>query len=152
MTIQSRVTIMDMCNAVRDVLGQAPSVLTAQTYDEITEAIPDTPLLQVTFSTSTVDSAHDVDRTTFGAGVRHSTYELLVSVYAQQRSDLSENLKVQHLVLDELEAQLEAQDSCQPFGIVGCKGFRWTTTRGLIQYENGNEYAGGEIALTLIFH
>jgi len=152
MTLQSRVSIMTMCDAVCAALGQAPSIVTAQSYDEVSEGIPDTPALQVTFASSIVDAATDNDRRTFGAEVRQSAYEILVTVYAKRRADLREDLRWQHLVLDELEAQLEAQDTCPPFGIVGCKSFRWATTRGVIQYEDGNDYVGGEIVVTLGFH
>ena len=148
----TRISIMQMCTAVHDTLEDAASLVLAQNYDELTETIPDTPMIQVWFSTSSVDSQNVTDRETFGAGVRVSSYDIFVDVYAKRRANLAEDVAIATRVIDELEAILEAQDNCPPFGLTYCKSYRWETTFTVNLYNNGKEYAGGRIIITLGFH
>ncbi len=148
--IQDRVSIMDMCDAVADALRDSRLLIHVQSYDELTESIPDTPLAQVFWNEHNVDSRSEVDRTTFGAEVRQSEYTIMIDVYAARISNFAEDMQKVVEVADEIDHIFEAQNSCPPFGLEGCKGFRWSCTRTIVPYSDG-EYSVAGFDVTLLF-
>ena len=148
---QSRITIMQICDAVAEELRRVPG-LYVQSCHKLTESIPDTPLAQVYFSSSSVDAVNTTDRTTFKAEVRQSLYVISIDIFAKRRSDLGEDVRVAVQTIDDIEAILEAQDECPPFGLAGIKGFRWETTFSAQFYADQKPYSGGNIQVSLFIH
>ena len=150
--IQDRVTIMEMCTGIADTLRDASELIHVQNYDELTESIPDTPLAQIYWVSHSVDTGGGTnDRTTFKAEVRQSEYVIFVDLYASPVRNFSEDMQRLVFVTDEMDKILEAQDTCPPFGIDGCKGFRWDAERNVFNFADAN-YVVAQYTITLIFH
>ncbi len=129
------------------------SGVTVQNYDEITENIPDTPLLQVYFENADSGSGDgESDRLTFGAGVRYTRLTVLVDGYARQRSYLGEDLAAQLALIDQIDGQLSAETADAVFGVVGVRALSWNIERVTFTMGDGSsseKYAGCRVRLTL---
>src|SRR3990167_5967940 len=113
------ITLLQICDAVRDTLGAAPSLVREQSLDELTESIPDTPLLQVYPERGSADPSGNTDRTTFSAVVRQSIIVIHADLYAHQRSHIGEDMSLFATCVDELITEIEKQDTKPYFGLDG---------------------------------
>ena len=160
----ARITIMDICNGIAatfhgtivtlNVTSPAVAVI-AQSYDQITEGLQNTPTVQVLPDDSLVDAATDTDRTTFKGCIKHGTYRFSVTGYARQRSHVDEDMEASIRLWDALEFILEeegtdcisATGTCTFFGVAGIKGIAWSG-RGRVALEYaGAKYIGCEIII-----
>jgi hypothetical protein len=143
------ITLLQICDAVRDTLKAAPSIQRWQSYDEMTESIPDTPLCQVYPEEGTTDpTSNAADRTTFKAGVRQSDIVIHVDLYGHRRANLAEDMGTAFACTDELITILEAQDTKPYFGLVGLKAFAWSWKRQTFVYDDPNvKYSGARFVL-----
>jgi hypothetical protein len=121
-------TITELTSAVRDTLGEAPSIVQAQAAPQMTEAIPDAPMFQVYLQKFQLSANSQTDRNSFamrGAQPkRHKVYSLNVDVYGHVRSTLGEEMALLETLLDELITILEAQNTKPYFGLDAIDTFK----------------------------
>lgn len=159
------VTVHQIVDAVEATLSTAASFATSgrsETFDELTEGIHDTPMLQVYPDANTgTDRAWSTDRTAFTdattGNVKHrqKEYTILADVYANQRSNIGEDMARLVTAIDEIEDILETLD-CPLFGLTvagAVKGpirsFRWSWQRVIFDY-GGVGYMGARFTLNLV--
>jgi hypothetical protein len=155
----ARITLMDICDGIAATFngllvtlnaGTAPVALIAQSYDQLTEGMQDTPALQIFPTDSLVDASTDTDRTTFKGCIKHGEYTFEVRGFARQRSQLGEDMEAVVRLWDALEEVLEDEGTdcvasigrCTFFGVPGVRSISWS---GLVpqtwNYANV-DYAG----------
>ncbi len=160
----ARISIMDICDGIAAAFNgvavtlnaTAAVVLTiAQSYDQITEGLQNTPTVQVIPGDSLVDAATDTDRTTFKGCIKHGSYRFEVTGYARQRSHVGEDMEASIRLWDALEAILEEEGTdcdattgtCTFFGLPDIKGIAWTGRgRVVIEYA-GVAFIGCELTI-----
>ena len=160
----ARISIMDICDGIAATFNGtvvtlnvgAPAVaVIAQSYDQITEGLQNTPTVQVLPDDSLVDAATDTDRTTFKGCIKHGTYRFSVTGYARQRSHVGEDMEASIRLWDALEFILEeegtdctaASGTCTFFGVPQIKGIAWTGRGRVALVYGGAEYIGCEITI-----
>lgn len=144
------ITYGALSKAVGSTLKNANIFTVFQQYDELTEAIPTTPLGRCYPDEGNVDfGGESVDRTTFQVGVRGTQMTITIDCYARARSQLAHDIKAQIDLIDAVDAVLVAQKTQPFFGIDGIKAFSWSWERTTFQHE-ATQYAGAEFKLSLI--
>ncbi len=137
-------TYGEIVKAVAAALKTANGVKRVQAYDEITESIPDWPLLQVYAESGEVDvSSGDMKQSAFGGGVQQTSLVINIDGYARRRSHLGADLKAQMELIDAVDAKLCAQE--KPYFLDGIHGLHWTWERATLlsgKGEGATEYAG----------
>jgi len=131
MTIPTLPVILD---AVAATLETATGLTRTQSYDELTESIPDTPLLQVYPEEGQPDKLETLTR-------RMERITVHADLYAHRRANIGEDMQA---VVDNAQEILEvirAQDPTARFGLAGIRHFEWSWRRVLFPY-NGVDYAG----------
>lgn len=146
----STILITEIADAIKTTLATASTVKRAMGYSELTENIPDVPLIQVYWNRSEQDASpgSKADRTTFGAGVRNTLIQFYVDYYARARSHIGEDMAALMEGLDAIQIIVEAQDTKPYFGLDGIKAFRWYADRVEFVY-GGTNYAGVRFVLTV---
>lgn len=143
-------TLAAICDGLKAALMAAPSLARGQAPAELTESVPDVPLLQVYPEEGTADPHGNNDRTTFQAGVRQTEVFIYADLYAQQRSHIGEDVAKYIACVDELIAIIEAQDKKPYFGVAGIKAFSWGWKRALFPYTDPNvKYVGARFLFRL---
>ena len=144
------VTIAQICDAIKGVIGGLTEVTRSQSYNELTEGVNagDTPLVQVYWQAMAMAPPGRTDRTTFGAGIRNKELTFHVDVYAQQRAHIGEDMASLVTVFDAILTALEAQDQKPYFGLDGLKAFSVTAQRVTFDY-GGAQYVGCRAILTV---
>lgn len=140
------ITYGSLCKAVATALQATAGVVQVQGYDELTESISETPTLQVYFSTATTDDLGQVDRSTFGAGVRATRLDITIDCYARQSSHIAEDLAAQIDIIDAVDQVLASQVTAPFFG--GAKALRWSWKKAILTSADAS-YAGAECTLSL---
>lgn len=120
------ITIGQILDAIEATLSTAPTLARSMSYDELTEGINDTPLLQVYQHSGDQDPSGNTDRTTFLAGVRQTNLIVYCDYYAQQRKHIGEDMKALVDGIDAMSNIFEAQDSKPYFGLNGIQSFHWS--------------------------
>jgi hypothetical protein len=144
------ITLGQILDAIKTTLATAPTLARAMSYDELTEAIPDTPLLQVYPESGDQDPSGNADRTTFKAGVRQTELVIHADYYAKQRANLGEDMGLLVDGIDAMTTIFEAQDAKPYFGLDGIKAFHWAWTRVLFDYgQSGVNYVGARFVITV---
>ncbi len=148
-------TYADIIKAVATSMTTTTGVKRVQAYDEITESIPEWPLLQVYAESGEVDTGNDeTDRSSFGAGVRQTEMVIRVDVYSRRRSNIGEDLKAQMDLIDAIDAKFVQQ--VKPFfGLENIQAFRWKWERATLLSGKGDgatEFAGCRFTLTLVIY
>lgn len=151
----SSVTLASVLDAVAETLSAAvtlaPSGSTdarTQSYDELTEGMPDTPALQVYPESGTQDIAGSTDRTAFRGGVRQTEFIIHADYYANQRANIGEDMAALVNGIDAIQDVLEQQDTRPYFGLEGIQAFRWNWRRVTFDYA-GVAYVGARFVITV---
>jgi hypothetical protein len=144
------ITLAQILNAIKATLATAPTLARSMSYNELTETIPDAPLLQVYPESGDQDPSGNTDRTTFKAGVRQTELIIHADYYAKQRANLGEDMGLLVDGIDAMTNIFEAQDTKPYFGLTGIKAFHWSWTRVLFDYGNqGVNYVGARFVIAV---
>lgn len=146
------VTYGSLCYAVADTLAVAIPDMLVQRYDEISEGIPQTPLLQVYPDNGVVDDLGTNDRATFDAHIRRTHLVVFADGYARPRSHLGEDLKAQMQMIDAFDARLIEQMKQPFFGLPHIQSFHWKWQRATFPIGEGTsriEYAACRFTIDL---
>ena len=162
----ARISIMDICDGIAATFhgtmvvldaGLAAVPIIAQSYDQLTEGLQDTPTVQVIPDTSLVDASTDTDRTTFKGCIKHGRYQFEVTGYARQRSQVDEDMAGSIRLWDALEAILEEEGTdcavttgtCTFFGVPDIKGISWSGQGRVALVYGGVQYIGCEVLIVV---
>lgn len=105
----------------------------------ITESFPDLPMAQVYPESSTTDDwMGNNDRSSFAAGVRVTTFRIVVDIAVRARSHIGEDMKAVIEMADEIQAKMEEQRTRPYFGVNGIMGFNWRWERVVHQRGAGD--------------
>ena len=144
------ITLAQILDAIEGALSAAPTLARSMSYDELTEGINDTPLLQVYPEAGDQDPTTATDRTTFTAKVRQTNLTINCDYYAQQRKHIGEDMAALVDGIDAMTDIFEAQDTKPYFGLVGIKAFHWSWQRVIFNYGDLNiNYVGARFTLTI---
>lgn len=144
------ITLAQILDAIEATLAAAPTLARSMSYDELTEGINDTPLLQVYPDSGNQDPAGNTDRTTFKAGVRQTVLTINCDYYAQQRKHIGEDMAALVDGIDAMTNIFEAQDTKPYFGLDGIRAFSWSWQRVTFEYGDPNiGYVGARFTLTI---
>jgi hypothetical protein len=140
-------TIRALNSAIARALASARGIARVQDADQLTEGIPDLPLIQVVW-TGMESLPADSDRLTFGAGVRPVELTYTVDVYARQRSHIGEDTTAAIAAADAVHQALEYAAHAPCFGLEGARALRWRAERTVFQF-GAAVYAGARFTLTV---
>lgn len=144
------ITLAQIIDAIEATLSTAPTLERSMSYDELTEGINDTPLLQVYPEAGDQDPTTNTDRTTFRAGVRQTSLTINCDYYAQQRKHIGEDMAVLVDGIDAMTTIFEAQDTKPYFGLDGIQAFHWGWQRVTFDYgDPAINYVGARFTLTI---
>lgn len=144
------ITLAQIIDAVESTLATAPTLARSMSYDELTEGINDTPLLQVYPEAGDQDPAGNADRTTFRAGVRQTNITVNCDYYAHTRANIGEDMAKLVDGIDAMTNIFEAQDTKAYFGLTGIKAFHWSWQRVIFEYGDSQiKYVGARFTLTI---
>lgn len=144
------ITLAQIIDAIEGALSTAPTLARSMSYDELTEGINDTPLLQVYPDAGDQDPTGNTDRTTFKAGVRQTNFTINCDYYAQQRKHIGEDMAALVDGIDAMTTIFEAQDTKPYFNLDGIKAFHWSWQRVIFNYGDPNiNYVGARFTLTI---
>lgn len=144
------ITIAQIIDAIETTLSAAPTLARSMSYDELTEGINDTPLLQVYAEAGEQDPTTNTDRTTFRAGVRQTSLTINADYYAQQRKHIGEDMAALIDGIDAITNIFEAQDAKPYFNLDGIRAFHWSWQRVVFEYgDPAINYVGARFTLTI---
>jgi len=155
----AHVTLMDICDGIAATFNGQPVVLNAgtaavpiiaQSYDQLTEGMQDTPTLQVYPQIGTTDYGTENDRRTFKGKVKGTEYEFLVMAFARPRSNVGEDMEACVRLWDALETILE-NITCNYFGVASVGNIAWTFAPPVPIEYGGAVYVGFELTITVRF-
>jgi len=108
-------TLATIVDAIEEAINDASTLVNSQTYDEITESVPETPMTQV-YPESQSDSFSHSHR-----GRTKVSYIVRIDYFALQRGpSFGETMRFLVSGIDDIEAILRAQYSEEyPFGVTG---------------------------------
>lgn len=133
-------TLFGISDAIYESLRNSDGDLAkySQHYDNITEAIKNTPMLQIYWQNS--DNPSSTDRSTFGGGMRISDTEFYVDLYLDQRAHVDKIFKQMYPLFDSIEKVFNAQNQKPYFGLETIKSFSWRADRATFEYGGiGNQ-------------
>jgi hypothetical protein len=140
--------ITTLVDNVTSTLGDATGLTYAQSYDELSEGMQDTPTLQVYWESIEEDPTTTTERTTFQAGVRQKDIVIHADLYARRRSQLDEDMGAMLPLVDAIIDVLEAQDTKPYFATAEAKAFSWTANRATFTYADPQvSYVGARFVL-----
>lgn len=142
------ITLAQICDAIESTLDDATTLVRSQSYDELTEGIHDTPLLQVYPESGSQSPPGMTDRHTFQGGVRQTEFIIHADYYAQQRVNIGEDMAALVDGIDAMTAVFEGQDQKAYFGLEGLKAFSWRWDRVTFDYA-GVAYVGARFVITV---
>ncbi|HUT20387.1 MAG TPA: hypothetical protein VM366_14620 [Anaerolineae bacterium] len=155
----AHVTLMAICDGIAATFhgqmvvlnaGVAAVPIIAQSYDELTEGMHDTPTLQVYPQSGITDYTTENDRMTFKGKVKGTEYEFLVMAFARPRSQVGEDMEACVRLWDAVETILE-DITCDYFGIAEVGNIAWTFGP-LFEVEYGGQvYRGFQLVITVRF-
>jgi hypothetical protein len=144
------ITLGQILDAIEATLSAAPTLARSMSYDELTEGISDTPLLQVYPEAGDQDPTGNADRTTFRAGVRQTNITINCDYYAQQRKHIGEDMAALVDGLDAMTEIFESQDTKPYFALDGIKAFHWSWQRVTFDYGDPQiSYVGARFTLLI---
>lgn len=143
----SVVTILEICESIKNTLGTAEGILKAQGMDEITEGLEDLPLIQVYWAGFEKSSGSNTDRRTFGTPqckpIRQTLHNIRVDVVARQRSHVNLDMKAIAVTAHAVDTVLEEQDVTPYFGNSDIKAFRYSCEY-VPNFQSGDGIYSGE--------
>lgn len=127
------ITKAQINKAIRDQLV-FPNVVT-QGHNELTEAIAETPAIQVYFNSVTDHAPEGTNRATMGSTpVRQRRFVFWVDCLAAERRDISDDMAAVYDLSELVEDKLDQQNSKPLFGLAGIQQFSWSGERVTILY------------------
>lgn len=143
MGVTGAVNITDINDAIKDTLAAATGMTFAQSYNELTEGINDTPMLQVYWQSHLVDPDSNTAQRTFGAVTRQTSLTFHADLYPRQRSHLDEDMGALLPLVDALQAVLEAQRDKPYFGLTKIEAIEgWRADQVTFEYPNDVKFLG----------
>jgi len=145
------ITLAQICDAIESTLDDATTVVRSESYDELSDGVQDTPLLQVYPENGLQSAGGATDRHTFGGGgdpARQTELTIHADYYARQRSHIGEDMAALVNGIDALQDVLEGQDQKPYFGLEGIRAFSWRWDRVVFEYA-GVQYMGARFILTV---
>jgi len=147
----ARITLQSVNDAIESTLSAATTLARSQSYDELTEGIPDLPLLQVypeAWGPARTGRTHAI---TGGGAVRNTEWVFHADYYARIRSSIGEDMAALVPGIDAIEAVLEAQQSKPYFGLAEIESFNWEGSRVIFQYGGDalQQYMGARYVITV---
>ena len=143
------ITLAQICDAIEDTLDEVTTLKRSQSYDELTDGIQDTPLLQVYPESGFQSAASGTDRYTFGGSgnpVRQTEFTIHADYYARQRAHIGEDMKALVEGIDAMQNVFEGQDQKPYFGLTGISAFSWRWDRVQFEYA-GVQYMGARFVV-----
>jgi hypothetical protein len=142
-------TTAEICDAITATLATATGLNITQSYDELSDGMPDTPALQVypesggeSLTGESAGGFGSADRLTFNGGVRVAEDLFHADLYARQRAHIGEDMTAVVQYLDAIRAVLYQQKE-KLFGLDSIKGVRWRWERVTFSYGDPQvRYAG----------
>lgn len=134
----NHVSLLQIADAIAGTLSTIQEDWRVQTAQNMTESIPETPLLQVYPERGSTDSGSSSDRASFRAGIRRTDVTIFADLYARQRSDISTDLRAAFELFDEIERHLIDQQVKPYFGLPEIKSFNWQWERVTFEYGDPN--------------
>lgn len=104
----------------------------SQNYDDLSEAIKNTPMLQIYWQS--LDNPSATDRSTFGGGERIQDLTFYVDLYLDQRSHVDKIFKQKFNLMNKIEKVFNAQNRKPYFGLATIKSFHWRVERSTFEY------------------
>lgn len=133
---------------IKDTLDEADILRRSESYNELSEGIPETPLLQVyPESNLGTDVEGGSERFTLGGSSRKQ-YIIHADYFTRQRSHIGEDMKILIDGIDDIEDILDVEESPY-FGNDDIQGFNWRWERVTFDY-GGVMYVGARFVLTLM--
>jgi len=120
--------------AIYDTLKVSDSELEkySQNYDDISEAIKNTPMLQIYWQG--LDHPSSTDRNTFGGGERIQDLTFIVDLYLDKRAHVDKIFKQMYPLMNKIEQVFNAQNRKPYFGLATIKSFHWRAERATFEY------------------
>ena len=144
------ITYAQICDAIALTLSAATTTPRTESYNELTEGIPDVPLLQVYPERAEQDPSGNTDRTTFRAAVRQTVITIHADYYAHQRAHIGEDMAALVAGIDAITDEFEKQDSKPLFGLVDIQAFSWSWQRVTFEYGDPlQRYVGARFIITV---
>lgn len=145
------ITVAQICDAVESTLSAAGPLVGSQSYNELQDgSLQDYPIIQVYPDSGIQSSDSRTDRRAFGGGIRQTELDIIVDLYARQRSHLGEDMDALVGGIDALAAIFEAQNDKPFFGLAGIQAFQWGWERVSFVYGDGQlPYVGARFTITI---
>lgn len=139
------ITLTQINSAIHDTIANNLTTIDyTQDYDDLTEGLANTPLLQVYWNNlQFVSEGSSTDRRTFGGDsnkkpVRTKRYTFRADLYLDPRAMLDTVFSEMLPIVDEINDILEDQDQEPYFGLSGIKSYTFSCERGNIEYANAS--------------
>lgn len=146
-------TLGALVDGIETVLSAALSLTVpeggrSQTYTELTEGMNQTPTLQVYPEENLgTDFTGATDRATLTGKHSFKEYTIHADYYANQRTDIGQDMGRLVTGINELEDILDTQ-GCPPFDLDFITSFRWSWARVTFDY-GGVDFVGARFRLTV---
>jgi hypothetical protein len=134
MGIIGELTITEVVQAIRDELTNSISGVRGQALEEMTESIPDTPLIQVYFEAFQSLDGEVNKQTTFQGALQKTRLTIHVLVFSSKRAHIGQDFAAVTQKADEVVRVLQGQRKQPFFGLQGLKSFGWSAQRAIIEY------------------
>ncbi len=147
MAVTGTVNITEINDAIKDTLATATGLTFAQSYNELTEGINNTPMLQVYWQSHLVDPDSNTAQRSFGGGkegvTRQTSLTFHADLFPRQRSHLDEDMGALLPLVDAIQAVLEAQRLKPYFGLVKIEAIEgWSAQQVTFEYPNDVKFLG----------
>jgi hypothetical protein len=141
-------TLDEVLDGIEGVLGTATGLKQHQTYDQLTEGIPETPLLQV--------YPHSLEPDQLETYTKFRVEKLVVyaDLYARLRSNLRDDMaKVVEMGQAMLVVIRTEDEAHSNFGVTGVHAWNWSMERVLFEYGDPSvKYAGLRFTFNVWIH
>lgn len=147
--------LADMLDNIESTLSAAASLDLTQSYDELKEGIPETPLLQIyPAGVAPVSRDSQTDRKTFGGmspggGVTQETVTVHGDLFVSQRKLISQEMRDLVVLIEELQDILRTQPKNNLFGDPNIMSFTWQWHYASFEYS-GADYVGAKFIIEAI--
>lgn len=122
--------------AIADTLGTATGLVTSQDHTELTEQIPDLPLLQCYWLETRTDPTSGTAQRSFRGAVREKSLIFRADLFARQRSHIAEDMTELMQMVSEIQRVLEAEKEDR-FGLGTAVTYEdWFGRQVDFQYDN----------------
>jgi hypothetical protein len=137
----ANVTLLEICDAIEDVLEHATGLVRSQSTDELQDAPQDLPCLQICPASGNTDAMTQNSRYTFKSVRRMAEMIVNADVLCRQRSHLDLDVLSAITMQDTVQQLLEGQKTKPFFGNSSIQDFWWSWA--LTEFVRGG--GGGEV-------